>query len=168
MGIVAGAATGPMVPLVANTHSFSKGRGLKAREFPPEATATYCRPFTEYVIAGALTPAPVWKCNLLSPVAASNASKLPLPSPTKTRPPAVANDPAMHSRLKNGSLSPRFCHLMVLDTTSSAVKVPNFLAAGGAMNALPNRRNGWPRSAPRKGPYALRPPVAEVAEFRSP
>src|SRR5204862_4908149 len=72
-----GAATGPIVPFKANTHSVSP-RGKSSWKLPPDDTATYCWPSTSYVTAGALAPAPVWNCHSICPDLASRASKLPL------------------------------------------------------------------------------------------
>src|SRR5215471_15890107 len=60
---------------------------------PPAATAMYCLPPMLYETAGALTPAPHWYSQSFLPVFASKARNRPLPSPLKTRPPAVASTP---------------------------------------------------------------------------
>src|SRR5437667_7316992 len=84
-------------------------------------------------MAGALTPAPVWNCHNHWPELASRASKLPLPSPVKTRPPAVVIVPPMHM------LSVRFCQACRFVRTSIAVTVPHVSPPGGVTNALPSR-----------------------------
>src|SRR5437016_4248572 len=62
-------------------------------KLPPAATATNCSPSTENTDGAALTPAPHWNCHSTLPVLASYALNQPLPSPVKTRPPAVAVAP---------------------------------------------------------------------------
>src|SRR5207247_3685946 len=75
-----------------NTNTASPSGNLSWK-LPPAATATNCSPSTENTDGAALTPAPHWNCHSTLPVLASYALNQPLPSPVKTRPPAVAVAP---------------------------------------------------------------------------
>src|SRR6185312_8277229 len=73
----------------------SSPRGVSSVWLPVTATATYCLPFTSYVIGGALTAASVFQLHSLRPLWASYAISCLSDEPVKTTPPAVANTPLM-------------------------------------------------------------------------
>ncbi len=60
---------------------------------PPATTAMYCLPSIIKVMGGAFTPASILVVHNSSPVFALKALKLPLPSPLKTKSPAVESVP---------------------------------------------------------------------------
>src|SRR5579863_3852971 len=85
---------------------------------PLAPTATYCTPFTRYVIGGVQTPIPRLYCHSNLPFLASNASKLPSISPAKTRSLAVARAPPYIGR------PALYCQAILPVATSIAENVP--------------------------------------------
>src|SRR6185369_11365302 len=100
---------------------------------PPAATATYCLPPTMYETAGALTPAPHWYSQSFLPVFASKARKRPLPSPLKTRSPAVASTPPI-----SGCSVSNF-HATLPVSRLTADRRPHCFSLGITLNAPPSQ-----------------------------
>src|SRR6266550_2005066 len=100
-----------------------------------------CSPAWVKLMAAELQPAPALNCQSILPVLESYALKLPLPSPVKVSPPAVASDPPI---IGWGTL---FCQAILPVLRSTAENSPYCSSPGMATKAEPSHRRPFSHGA---------------------